>query len=128
MLTKHLQRRNIEMQFQKNQVFQRKEMYSYVGKMIRISLDLLTYIQVRKECLYSFKKIIKSIDLLLGNTLSSLREHVVSEGIAVSSPYVFLFKKAPVTSFQEKKKSIQDCLNFEDGTPTVFLRKEVSNQ
>lgn len=58
--------------------------------------------------------------------LSELRSLMVDEGITSednSDHFKFLFKKAPVTEKQEKKKKIRDCIVKIDDSWTIMLRK-----
>jgi len=56
-------------------------------------------------------------------TLATLRTMIDQLGIQVKGLYQFLFRKAPVTTIQEQKKTVLDCLIQMERNPTILLRK-----
>jgi len=86
---------------------------------LRSVKDVFVYFDGEKEC-------VGFVEVDTNKQLSELRSLMVDEGITHddnSDSFKFLFKKAPVTEKQEKKKKIRDCIVKIDDSWTIMLRK-----
>jgi len=92
--------------------YERKE---YIEKKPEIEMVFLSWENENRS--------IGFVELETTATLSTFRSMITDTGIEIKSPFYFLFRKAPLTSIQEQKKTILDCLVKIDGNHTILLRK-----